>query len=190
MKRAELRPAGRLGDSHCPLEMPRNSQNANGRASTMCCSSPQIPNEAPCSRRVTSKREMGDGAMRQFFLEQADAHISNCGAEIYCVICGNLPAQVPGPQAFVSSRDKEQPALMHVCCLNDMTNLVFTHVIRAPAFAQTAEGVPVTIRVLNSAASRGNLQVKYPRIIRTRWIYLVDVLGFMMSHLSNVQTTP
>jgi hypothetical protein len=108
--------------------------------------------------------------------------------EICGIICDNLPAQVAGLREFLSSEQGQARGIMHVPCLNHMINLVLTHVIKDAVFSDRIKNLPQVIRVLNKPESIEMVGRRCPKIIQTRWVYVVDVLGFILHHLPDVQS--
>jgi hypothetical protein len=106
--------------------------------------------------------------------------------EICGVVCDNLPAQVVGLQHFLASDDGHWAGIMHVPCLNHMANLVFSHVIKETVFHQVAQALPDIVRSMNSRPVVEIIGKQCPKIIRTRWVYLVDILGFIINHYPSV----
>jgi hypothetical protein len=109
--------------------------------------------------------------------------------EIYGVICNNLPAQVVGLHTFLETADGKGSAIAYIPCVNYMVNLVFTHTIKSGIFPEVLATLPEIIRIFHSAPALDIIGVRYPRLIRTKWIYLVDVLVFLIDHFTEVQTT-
>jgi hypothetical protein len=107
--------------------------------------------------------------------------------EICGIICDNLPAQVAGLHAFLES-DPRWHRIMHIPCLNHMTNLVFTYALKYEPIAEFMSVLPEIIHALSSSDAKQLLGRKCPKIIRTRCVYLVDVLGFILNHFTCVQT--
>jgi hypothetical protein len=71
---------------------------------------------------------------------------------------------------------------MHVPCLNHTANLVFSHAIKKNVFHQVVQAVPEIVRSLNSRPVVEIIGKQCPKIIRTRWVYLVDILGFIINY--------
>jgi hypothetical protein len=67
-----------------------------------------------------------------------------------------------------------------------MINLVFARVIREGIFLQVAEDLPGVIRALNSEGAIAIISRQCPTIIRTRWVYLVEILALIINHSSEV----
>jgi hypothetical protein len=114
--------------------------------------------------------------------------VEGSSVEICGVICDNLPAQVAGLRRFLSSDEGSRTGIQHVRCLNHMTNLVFIYAIRTKPFTEVVDGLPALVSILNTPESVAITGRRCPKLIRTRWVYLVDVLGFVMSRLPAVQT--
>jgi hypothetical protein len=108
--------------------------------------------------------------------------------EICGIICDNLPAQVAGLRNFLSSQDGIHTGIFHVRCLNHMINLVFKFAIRTDEFVDVVRSIPELVHILNTAESVELTGRRCPRIVPTRWVYLVDVMGFILNRLPTVQT--
>jgi hypothetical protein len=108
--------------------------------------------------------------------------------EICGIICDNLPAQVNGLLAFLGIENGPGAGIIHVPCLNHAANLVFAYAIRHHAFADVIQELPDRIRTLRSKKAVAIIGSHCPSLIRTRWVYIVEVLKFMLSHLPDVQS--
>jgi hypothetical protein len=107
--------------------------------------------------------------------------------EICGVICDNLPAQVAGLRRFLES-DSQWSAIRDIPYLNHMINLVF---ICALKFTPVAELLSILLGIIHPVKSRDALEIicrNCPTINPTRWVYLVDVLGFILKHFNFVLT--
>jgi hypothetical protein len=127
----------------------------------------------------------------QFFRETVSKLQEQHGkhrVEICGIICDNLPAQVAGLRNFLSSEDGLRTGIFHIPCLNHMVNLVFVHAIKDKVFAEAIADLPGQIHLLNKAQALEIINCHCPKLIKTRWVYLVDILGFILHHLDAVQT--
>jgi hypothetical protein len=69
-----------------------------------------------------------------------------------------------------------------------MVNLVFPHAIQDPVLVSVVAYLPPRYHILPRP---GTLEIgccRCPTIIQMIWVYLVDVLSFIMNHLAEVQT--
>jgi hypothetical protein len=106
--------------------------------------------------------------------------------QICGVVCDNLPAQVARLRRFLES-DPQWSAIQHIPCLNYMINLIFIDALKFPPEAKVLSLLPGIIHMLNSRDAFQIIRRHCPTIVRTRCVYLVDVLGFILKHLDSVQ---
>jgi hypothetical protein len=127
-------------------------------------------------------------ASQMFFRQSCTTYAGDVPApsEICGVVCDNFPAQVAGLRHFLAGDDGLWAGIIHVGCLNHVINLVFARVIREGIFLQIAEDLPRVVRALNSEVAVAITGRQCPKIIRTRWVYLVEVLAFIINHSSEV----
>jgi hypothetical protein len=106
--------------------------------------------------------------------------------EIVAIICDNCPAQVNG--LWQSLAFFPELAICHIPCLNHMANLVFSHVLQHDAVAQRIVQLDQIIHDLRSPEGTAIVGRKCPKIVRTRWIYAVEVLYFVLRYEEDVNT--
>jgi hypothetical protein len=107
--------------------------------------------------------------------------------EICGVICNDLPAHFPSLRPFLESHPRWS-AIRHIPSLNHMVNFVFIYALKFPPVAEVLSILRGIIHTLNSRDVFEIIRRHCPTIARTRWVYLVDVLGFILKHLNSVQT--
>jgi hypothetical protein len=125
-----------------------------------------------------------------FFLETVtDLYRRGTGdIEICGIICDNLPAQVSGLYSFLNIEDGPGSGIIHIPCLNHAANLVFAAAIQHSVLSEITNELPDRIRTLRSKEAVAILGNHCPGLVRTRWIYLVDVLQFILRHLAEAQS--
>jgi hypothetical protein len=106
--------------------------------------------------------------------------------EICGVICDNLPAQVVGLLQLL--RNTTNSAIIHMPCLSQIVNLVFTQTIKSDLCYEVFVTRPEIIRTPHSAQSIHIIGLRCPKLIRTRRVYLEDVLAFLIDQINDVQT--
>jgi hypothetical protein len=120
----------------------------------------------------------------QFFCDMIQK-VTSHGIEIVAIICDNCPAQINGvAQALIFHQNL---GIRHIPCLNHMTNLVFTHILRESVVSQRMEILNDVITDLRSEKGIEILRRKCPTLVKTRWIYAVDVLRFILCRRANVE---
>jgi hypothetical protein len=113
--------------------------------------------------------------------EDAQASLEICG-----VVCDNLPAQVVGLRNFLAEDHGRWAGIMHIPCCNHMINLVFVQALKQGFFREVVSSLPGVIQAMNSEYALQVTRKQCPKIIRTRWVYLVDILGFLINHYFEV----
>jgi hypothetical protein len=127
-------------------------------------------------------------AYERFFRETIVTFTSEYPSPEICgIICDNLPAQVSGLHRFLSSQNGRWAGITQIPCLNHMINLVFAYVIKSGVFLQVSESLPEIIRALSAREERELLGRRCQKLIRSRWMYLIDSLSFILNHLTEVQ---
>ena len=103
------------------------------------------------------------------------------------VVCGividNLKAQVSGLKHFlrIFAADPMKGSIKHVPCFAHMANLVFIHAAkRSPLLAKIVIDVAKLVKALRKTEVRKELGEKCESICPTRWLYLVDVLAWIL----------
>jgi hypothetical protein len=120
------------------------------------------------------------------FFQSVITEIQARNLEIVAVICDNCAAQVNGVAqalAFLPTL-----GITHMPCLNHMVNLVFVSALSNSNVMPRLTVVNEFIADLQSSDSISILGSKCPRLIQTRWVYLVDTLEWMLRRLDNVNT--
>jgi hypothetical protein len=108
--------------------------------------------------------------------------------EICGVIYDNLPAQVVRLRQFLETADRLQSTIMHIPCFDPMINLIFRHTIKIEVPSDVFTPLSQIIRIVHSARSIIVICLRCPRLNRTKWVYLVRVLAFLIDHFADVQT--
>jgi hypothetical protein len=67
-------------------------------------------------------------------------------------------------------------------------NLVFIYALKFLPVTEVLSIFPGITRALNSRDAFEIIRRHCPTIVRSRWVYLGDVLGFILKHLNSVQT--
>jgi hypothetical protein len=107
--------------------------------------------------------------------------------EIRGVICDNMPAQIAGLCRFLES-DPQWSAILHMPCLNYTIDLVVTYALKFPPVVEVLSILLGIVHVLNSRDAFEVIRRYGPTMVRLRWVYRVDVLGFILKHLNPIQT--
>jgi hypothetical protein len=113
----------------------------------------------------------------EFFKEQI-ATIRDAGIELVAIICDNCPAQVDGVGDSLFFFD--DLGITHIPCFNRMVNLVFTHALKHLCAAPLVEEINECIQDLQTTPGREIMGRRCPTLVKTRWVYLVDVLHYFL----------
>jgi hypothetical protein len=108
--------------------------------------------------------------------------------EICGIICDNLPPQVAGLRTFLDSRAEDIPRIMHIPSMNHIINLVFTEAIPTDPFANVATQFHQVIHAVKSSPGIELVGRRCPAPIRTPWVCLADIIGFIPNHHNDAQT--
>jgi hypothetical protein len=106
--------------------------------------------------------------------------------DVVSIICDNCPAQVNGVTQALAFYP--HLGILHIPCLNHMVNLVFTHAVETHLVASRINLLTEFIQDLRSPIGMDILHRKCPSLVRTRWIYAVDVLRFILERRELVST--
>jgi hypothetical protein len=127
-------------------------------------------------------------SMNSFFRESMINILNNFPTlEICDIVCDNLPAYLAGLRRFLQS-DIQWSPIRYILCLNQMINLVFIYALKFPPVAEVFSILRGIIHTLNSRDAFEIICRDCLTIVRRRWVYLIDVLGFILKHLNSVQT--
>jgi hypothetical protein len=99
-----------------------------------------------------------------------------------------LPAQISSLSGFLSVKGGPGSGTMHMPCLNQMINLVFSYAIQCDPFVEVMNHLLNRMRTLRSKQSVEILASNCPGLVRRRWAYMVEVLKFRLTHLTDEQT--
>jgi hypothetical protein len=108
--------------------------------------------------------------------------------EICGIICDNLSAQISGLSCFLSVESGPGSEIMHIPCFAHTINLVFSYAIQCGPFVEVMNDLPDRIRALRSKQSVAILGNNCLELVRTHCGYIVEVLKFMLTHLTDAQT--
>ena len=106
-----------------------------------------------------------------------EANIICCG-----IISDNLAAQVSGiRECLYDTLDKRKHAISHVPCFAHLSNLVYVNVLnRDPVFKRLTEQICSMSMTLRKPVIVEVLGAMCPVVCRTRWLYVVDVLAWIL----------
>jgi hypothetical protein len=120
------------------------------------------------------------------FFRNAIKELQHYHIELVAIVCDNCPAQLNGvAQALAFCPEL---SIVHVPCFNHMINLVFTHILTYPPVSHRIEILNEIVSCLLTDTGRQVLGKKCPMLIKTRWVYAVDVLRFILERISDVNT--
>jgi hypothetical protein len=91
---------------------------------------------------------------------------SQKGIEICPIMCDNLPPQIKGFTAFLVTH---KCRISGIRCLNHISNLVFSHVIRTCPIREIHERIAELRRLLSSSQGKVALSTHCPKMIVRRW---------------------
>jgi hypothetical protein len=101
----------------------------------------------------------------------------------YSVVIDNLRSRSAGLDETLLSLF---PPMIHIHCFAHMTKLILQNGLSMSDFSQVmtiSEGVQSLLRIQNASAAIGR---KRPPLVRTRWFYLVETLGFIVRHIDPI----
>lgn len=109
---------------------------------------------------------------------------------ISSIIVDNLRAQTKGIDFLIkSSTDKRITPIIIVHCFCHLISLVFTNTIKAcPHLQELISDIKTIINILRKNSSVQFIGKKCPCIVETRWIYLYDVLNFIVMNSEDIAT--
>ena len=110
-----------------------------------------------------------------------DHRIQLCG-----VVTDNLVAQTRGISLWISrSEDPRVRAVIPVRCVPHSLNLVGRNTEQANSyFAEKVNIVREVVKIIRSAS--GSFISKCPKLVETRWLYILDSLKFLLDHVSPI----
>ena len=104
------------------------------------------------------------------------------------IVHDRLAAQEKAVAAIVGGMFRDL-AIIDVPCYNHMTNLVFIDGYRdSDTLRLMVENVLCWQRVLRTAQARESMGKVCPNVPRTRWYYIVDLLHFILTNRSMIET--
>lgn len=119
---------------------------------------------------------------RSFFdvwqkLQEFNIHICS-------ITTDNLPAQVRGWEIFQETIDDPFiKAVFRIPCYAHLINLVFKDAVRLSSWlAQTINSVLTIVKIIRKPEAVNIIGRKCPTISQTRWLYIVDILLFLLSN--------
>jgi hypothetical protein len=115
--------------------------------------------------------------------QRGTPYIENCG-----IMCDLLPAQISGLSSFLSVEGGPGSGIMDVPWLNHIANLVSSYAIQCDPLVEATNYLPDRIHKLCSKQSVEILGNNGPGPVRTRWVYMVEVLKFLLTCLTAAQT--
>jgi hypothetical protein len=127
-----------------------------------------------------------DGGHYEVFFRSLISEIIRYEIELVTIVCDNCLAQVNGVAQALAFLPN--PAILHIPCLSHIANLVFTQAVLDAL-------VPARIALLNEfiddLQSPEGLAIvgrKCPTLVKTRWIYAVDVRNFIFCYRDDVNS--
>lgn len=103
---------------------------------------------------------------------------------ICSITTDNLPAQVRGWKIFQETIDDLFiKAVLRIPCYAHLINLVFKDAARCSSWlAQTVNSVLAIVKIIRKPEAVNKIRRKCPTISQTRWLYIVDILLFLLSN--------
>jgi hypothetical protein len=113
------------------------------------------------------------------FFRRITEAVSTDGFEIAGCIIDNLPAQVRGLYDFFESATGINKFIIHIPCFNQLVNLVFAHLINQREWSPVFSDISTIVSFLRTRNSIETIGEKCPTPVRTRWIYIVEIIQWI-----------
>lgn len=132
---------------------------------------------------IFENHEFNGDDYSQFFNEVFDKAFQN-KLFISSVIIDNLPSQMNGIYNLINSSENPMiKSIIVVPCLCHLTNLIFTTSIRRCAnIKRIVTDIQSFVTQIRKPDAVNFLKLKCPKIIVTRWLYVVDCLKFIFDY--------
>jgi hypothetical protein len=110
------------------------------------------------------------------------------GLSICSIVVDNLAAQSKGLRDFLkNSNDARIAPIKHIPCFCHTISLVFTNsVTKCAHVSSLVDDVIQWQTTLRTRFSTSILEKKCPLVPRTRWLYLTDVLAYIVQHETDI----
>lgn len=105
---------------------------------------------------------------------------------LLAIIVDNLKPQVIGLNKVLQSPDNYIRSIIHIPCFAHMTNLVFVNLLSLPQFKSQVNEILELTNILRKKEAVQNIGLKCPSISKTRWLYLFDILLFILQNQEKI----
>ena len=114
-----------------------------------------------------------------------DAH--SRGIIVTSIVIDNLPAQLSGARNAVTTIEEPFNATSVIPCFCHLVNLIFVGAVsKCPELYNLINEVINLSTFIRKQSAVRHIKAKCPTIVRTRWLYIVDVLLFIFKHIGEI----
>mgnify|MGYP007106004254 FL=1 len=106
--------------------------------------------------------------------------------EVVSIIADSQSAQTKGIIQYIFKSEGMNAAIYHIPCLNHITNLVFAELITLEEFHPYLDIIDYLINFCRIEENKIQINDTCPTLIKTRWVYLYDVLSFLQKNINKI----
>lgn len=105
------------------------------------------------------------------------------------IIADQQSAQVKGICELITSHPSPLiKGIIHLPCVAHLTNLIYTEILANQAYFPYLQAVDDLIKFCRTNIVAKQIGKMCPTLVKTRWVYLSDVLEFFEEHLETINT--
>ena len=108
--------------------------------------------------------------------------------EVVAIIADSQSAQTKGIIDYIKSEKGLSSAIYHIPCINHIINLIFAEVISIKEFLPYMKIIDHLIEYCRREENKSEIQDTCPKLVPTRWVYLVDVLMFFKKYKFEIES--
>lgn len=121
-----------------------------------------------------------DGSQYTTVITEVLAHLEQQGIEVVSIIADQQPSQVKGIcDTIKQAKSNMIRSLIHIPCISHAANLIYEEVITLAEFKPYLEEIDDLIDFCRNEDVYQQLELLCPTLIKTRWVYLSEVLDFI-----------
>lgn len=106
--------------------------------------------------------------------------------EVVAIIADNQSSQTKGIIDYIKSEKGLSSAIYHIPCINHIINLIFAELIALDEFLPYIQLIDELIEYCRKPENRDEIYDTCPTLVKTRWVYLVDVLTFIKRYQKRI----
>jgi hypothetical protein len=111
------------------------------------------------------------------------AIVDSAGPVLSSVIMDNLPAQSSGLDRALF---EAHSPVIHIHCFAHMANRIRSYTVSTANCARIMSALSEIQGLLRCKEAHEAIGTKCPRVIRTRWFYMIDTLAFILEHVDGI----